>query len=184
MTSWRRTFLPFVLALALFAPTGANAATLFVGAASCDITPDMPSFLHGQHYARVSTGVQYPVTANVLVLETREGNHSVESAIIISVDLCVVRESFLMPLRDAIRQQLPEFDIGKTIIASTQTHTAPAVKDGYFLQQEGVMVPSAYVRFAVSRIASSIKHAWQSRRQAKFSYGLGHAIVGGRGRAD
>ncbi|NLF70538.1 MAG: hypothetical protein GX575_16015 [Candidatus Anammoximicrobium sp.] len=155
----------------------ARAATLHVGAASCDITPDMPSFLHGSFSARVSTGVQHPLTANVLALESREGDRGADSAILISVDTCVVRASFLLPLREAIRQQLPEFDLGKLIVAATHTHTAPTTKDGAFKQQEGVQVPSEYVTFAVARIAAAVKQAWETRQPAKFAYGLGHAVV-------
>ena len=178
MIMWRRVFLSFLSSIAILAAAHAGAATLHVGAASCDITPDEPTFLHGQHRPRVAKEVQYPVTANILALESREDDEPVESAIMISVDLCVVRESFLMPLREAIQEQLPGFDIGKTIVVATQTHTAPGIKDGYFLQEEGVMVPSEYVKFAVARIAPAVKQAWQSRKQARFSYGLDHAVVG------
>jgi hypothetical protein len=86
MTTWRRVFFAFLSIVAVLAATRAGAATLRVGAASCDITPSMPSFLHGLHASRVSTGVQYPVTANILAIEAREGDKPVESAIIVSVD--------------------------------------------------------------------------------------------------
>jgi hypothetical protein len=163
--------------VAVFVGTPANAATLYVGTASCDISPDMPSFLAGQFRARVSTGIEYPLTANVLVLESREGDRSLDSAMIISVDTSIVRAGLLLPIRDAIQKQLPEFDLGKLIVAATHTHSAPPVRDGHFEQQEGVQVPSDYVKFAVSKIGPAAKQAWDGRRQAKFSFGLGHAVV-------
>jgi hypothetical protein len=164
-------------AIAAVLGTHANAATLHVGAASCDITPTMPSFLAGQFEARVSTGTQFPLTANILVLESREGDQSLDSAMIISVDTCVPRAGLLLPIRDAVQRQLPGFDVDKLIVAGTHTHTAPPVKDGHFKQQEGVQVPSDYVKFAVSKIGPAAKQAWEGRKPARFSFGLGHAVV-------
>jgi hypothetical protein len=161
----------------VLAATQAGAATLYVGAASCDITPEMPSFLAGQFSPRVSTGTEYPLTANILAIESREGDQVLESAIIISLDTCVVRASLLLPVREEVQRQLPGFDIGKLIVAGTHTHSAPPVQDGHFKQQEGVQVPSDYVKFLVSRLGPAVKQAWGARQPARFSYGLGHAVV-------
>jgi len=119
----------------------------------------MPSFLAGQFAARVSKGVEYPLTANIVALESREGDRSLDSALIINVDVAVVRASFLLPVREGILQHLPDFDAGKLIIAATHTHSAPPSKDGHFKQQEGVQVPSDYVKFAASRIGPAAKQA-------------------------
>ncbi len=173
-----RCVLTSVLGLILLnAQSHAGAATLYVGAGSCDITPDMPSFLAGQFSPRVSTGVEYPLTANILALESREGDRPLDSAIIISIDTAAVRASFLLPIRQAVAEQLPEFDIAKLIVGATHTHSAPPSKDGHFKQQEGVQVPSEYVKFAVSRIGPAARQAWEGRKPARFSYGLGHAVV-------
>ena len=177
MSAVRCVFLSLFAFVAVFAAAHANAATLYVGAASCDITPEMPSFLAGQFSARVSTGVEYPLTANILALESREGDKSLDSAMIISVDIAVVRANFLLPVREGIQKQLPEFDPGKLIIAATHTHSAPPSTDSHFKQQEGVQVPSDYVKFAVSRIGPAAKQAWDERKPARFSFGLGHAVV-------
>ena len=176
MRALRRIFLTAATA-AVFAAAHAQAATLHVGAARCDITPDMPSFLAGQFSPRVSRGVEYPLTANVLAIESREGDKPLDSAIVISVDTAVVRASILLPIRDAVQEQLPEFDLGKLIVAGTHTHSAPPTVDGHFKQQEGVQVPSDYVRFAVAKIAAAARQAWEARKPARFSYGLGHAVV-------
>ena len=177
MNAVRCVFRILLLAASFFAAAHAGAATLSVGAASCDITPEMPSFLAGQFSARVSKGVEYPLTANILALESREGDKSLDSAMIIGVDIAVARASFLLPVRQAILQQLPEFDADKLIIAATHTHSAPPSQDGHFKQQEGVQVPSDYVKFAASRIGPAAKQAWDKRRPARFSFGLGHAVV-------
>jgi hypothetical protein len=159
------------------AATHAGAATFYVGAASCDITPEMPSFLAGQFSPRISTGTEYPLTANILALESRDGDRTLESAILISIDPCVPRAGLLLPVRQEVQRQLPGFDLGKLIVAATHTHSAPPVRDGHFKQQDGVQIPSDYVKFAVSRIGPAVKQAWEGRKQAKFSYGLGHAVV-------
>jgi len=173
-----RPILPALLAfVAIFAAAHADGATLYVGAVSCDITPDVPSFLAGQFSPRVSKGVEYPLTANILALESREGDQSLDSAIIISVDTAVVRASFLLPVREAIQKQLPDFDLGKLIIAATHTHSAPPSRDGHFKQVEGVLVPSDYVKFVASKVGPGAKAAWDGRKPARFSYGLGHAVV-------
>jgi len=162
---------------AVCAAAQADAATLLVGAASCDITPEMPSFLAGQFSARVSTGTEYPLTANILALESREGERVLDCAILISVDTCVPRAGLLLPVRQEVQRQLPGFELGKLIVAGTHTHSAPPVRDGHFKQQNGVQVPSDYVKFAVARIGPAVKQAWEGRQPAKFSYGLGHAVV-------
>jgi hypothetical protein len=172
-----RVWLSLLPIVAVFALTHANAATLYVGAASCDITPDMPSFLAGQFSPRVSQGVEYPLTANVLALESREGDKPVDSALIISVDTAVVRASMLMPIRAEIQEQLPGFDLGKLIVAATHTHSAPPTRDGHFQQQEGVQLPSDYAKSAAAKIGAAVKQAWEGRGPARFSYGLGHAVV-------
>ena len=170
-------FVSLVAIVAALPAVGARAATLHVGAVSCDITPDVPSFLAGQFSPRVSKGVEYPLTANALALESREGDKPLDSALVISVDTAVVRASFLLPIREAIQQQLPDFDLGKLIVAATHTHSAPPTKDGAYRQQEGVQVPSEYVKFAAARIGAAAKQAWDQRKPGKFSYGLGHAVV-------
>ena len=95
------------------------------------------------------------MTANVLALESRDGDKSLDSAVIVSVDTAVVRASFLLPIRAEVQRQLPGCDLGKLIVAATHTHSAPPTRDGHFKQQEGVQVPSDYVRFAAARIGAA-----------------------------
>lgn len=49
------------------------AAELYVGAASADITPDKPAPLSGQFHLRISTGVESPLTANAVAIESHRG---------------------------------------------------------------------------------------------------------------
>jgi hypothetical protein len=108
------------------------------------------------------------LTANILAIESREGDKALESAIMISVDTGVVRASFLLPIREAVQKQLPEFDLGKLIVAGTHTHSAPPSLDGHFKQQEGVQVPSDYVRFAVAKIGAAAGRRGMEENQPDF----------------
>ena len=48
-------------------------AELLVGVATADITPPQPAPLSGQFHLRISTGVETPLTANVVAIESRDG---------------------------------------------------------------------------------------------------------------
>ena len=126
MIAVRCSFLVLLAIVAVCAATHASAATLHVGAASCDITPDQPVFLSGQFNARVSRGVSCPVTANIVALESRDGDKALEQAIVISMDTVVIREPFFNVFKEAMSKALPEVDFSKVIIAATHTHSAPA----------------------------------------------------------
>lgn len=178
MIAVRRSFLVLLLAAAVDDAAHASAATLHVGAASCDITPDQPVFLSGQFNARVSRGVSCPVTANIVALESRDGDKALEQALVISMDTVVIREPFFNVFKEAMSKALPEFAFSKVIIAATHTHSAPCQTDGqYTSDNPHVMQPSKYNAFAATRIAAAAAAAWKNRRPAKFSYGLGHAVV-------
>jgi hypothetical protein len=125
MNAARRILVSISAIGAVCAATHADAATFYVGAASCDITPEMPSFLAGQFSPRISTGTEYPLTANILTLESRAGGRTLDSAILISIDTCVPRAGLLLPVRQEVQRQLPGFDLGKLIVAGT--HIGDAV---------------------------------------------------------
>ena len=78
---------------------GLQAAELLVGTASTSITPDEPVALSGQFHTRVAKTVESPVTANVLVLESRDGDKSLDLAIMVSCDLVVIREDIQSRIR-------------------------------------------------------------------------------------
>jgi hypothetical protein len=178
MRAVRCSSLALLVVVAVYAATYASAATLHVGAASCDITPDEPVFLSGQFNARVSQGVSCPVTANILAVESRDGDKALEQAIVISMDTVVIREPFSNVFKEAMSKALPEFPFSKVIIAATHTHSAPCQTDGqYTSDNPHVMQPSKYNAFAATRIAAAASQAWKNRRPAKFSFGLGHAVV-------
>ncbi|MHB8903107.1 MAG: hypothetical protein ACYC6Y_30470, partial [Thermoguttaceae bacterium] len=178
MNTLYRILLSCLLTAVVLAGTRAAAATLQVGAVSCDITPDKPVFLSGQFNARVSKGVSSPLSANIVALESRDGDKSLEQAIVISMDTVVIREPFHKVFREEMAKALPEFDFGKVILAATHTHSAPCQTDGQYQSDDpNVMQPSKYNAFAAAKIATAAAQAWNNRRPAQFSYGLGHAVV-------
>ncbi|MBN2295536.1 MAG: hypothetical protein JXM70_24110, partial [Pirellulales bacterium] len=75
----------------VFAADKPTAGTeLLVGAASTSITPQKPVALSGQMRLRVSKKVESPVTANVVVLESRRGDRTFDVAVMVSCDLVVI----------------------------------------------------------------------------------------------
>jgi len=105
----------------------ARAADLFVGAATADITPDRPVPLTGMKTVRISQGIHSRCTANVLALESREGDRVVDQAILVSCDLCVIRPGIQDGFRRHVAARLPGFDIEKLFLAATHTHAAPVL---------------------------------------------------------
>jgi len=178
MNAVYRVCLSFSLIAVVSTAPHVGAATLYVGAASCDITPDQPVFLAGQFYARVSRGVSCPVTANIVALESRDGDKSLERAMVISMDTAVIREPFPNAFKEAMAKTLPEFDMDEIILAATHTHSAPCLTEGTYTSDDpNVMQPPKYDAFAAEKMAAAVAEAWKSRRPAKLSYGLGHAVV-------
>lgn len=178
MSAVRCCFLALLAVAAVCGAAHASAATFYAAAASCDITPDQPVFLSGQFNARVSRGVSCPVTANILALESRDGDKALEQALVISMDTVVIYEPFHKVFQAALGKALPEVAFNKVIIAATHTHSAPCQTDGQYASDDPhVMQPSKYNVFAAAKIAAAAAEAWKNRRPAKFSYGLGHAVV-------
>ena len=49
-----------------------NSGRLYIGTSSRDITPKLPAALDGQMNLRVATTVESPLTANVIVLDSKQ----------------------------------------------------------------------------------------------------------------
>jgi hypothetical protein len=158
--------------------TSCAAAELLVGAATTSITPDKPIALWGQMHTRISTSVESPVTATVLVLESMEGSKPVEQAVMVACDLVAIPEQTLARTRQQVLKRLPDFPVQKIVMSGTHTHTGPVLVEGlYEIPKEGVMQPTEYVEFFAERVADAIVKAWNSRGPGKVSWGLGHAVV-------
>ncbi|MBM3862256.1 MAG: hypothetical protein FJ395_21745, partial [Verrucomicrobia bacterium] len=80
------------LAALLFGLPTANAAELWIGGATVDITPEKPVALSGLRNLRISKKVEAPLTATALALESRNGDNRLDTAIIVSCDIVAIRQ--------------------------------------------------------------------------------------------
>ena len=161
----------------------AASAELWIGASQADITPERPVALTGGMTAPISKGVNSPVTANVLALESRVDGKPAEQAIIVSCDLCVIRPGIQARFRERVAPLLKGFDINKLFLASTHTHKAPAIDQESYDNYTGAMEPREYVPFLFDRMAEAVVKAWEVRQRGAMAWGLGHAVVAQNRRA-
>lgn len=174
--------------LALFVSFACEAASppgaLSAGWASADITPDKPVALVGQLNKRISERVRDPLTVTALALEMKRNDGPPEQALLISCDVLYIRKTVQDRVREAVKAQLPDFDVEKLFLNATHTHTAPGFGDDDFgalydvSKDEGVMKASEYADFFVTRVAKAAAEAWRNRKPSGMSWALGHAVVG------
>lgn len=160
-----------------FGWTAVYGADLYVGAVSVDISPEQSAVLAGQFHPRPSKGIQYPVTLQILALETRDGEKPLDAALFVAMDTVVMRGKALVDFRSTVAEALPEFDLEKVLFSATHTHSAPTLDDHAYPRVEGTVLPSDYVRFVCGRLGPAVQEAWKSRQKASYSYGLGHGVV-------
>lgn len=176
-----------LLACSLFCLSAAqvSATELLFGSASADITPDVPVPLTGYRSVRISTGILSRCQANVLALESREGEKVIDQAILVACDLCVIRPGIQDGFRKYVADRLPRFDITKLFLAATHTHAAPVLlQDRYNEKDYGeAMQPKDYVPFMYERMAEAVEKAWKERKAGAMAWGLGNAVVASNRRA-
>ncbi len=167
------------MVLALLCAASAVAADFRIAARSVDITPNKPIMLQGQMYTRISTKVETPITANVLVMKSCDKDRTLDSAVIISFDLCSIPPLFNETLRNAIAKLVPELDANsKIILSATHTHTSFVLSEGgYVTDDKTIMTPTESIAFIVDRVAPVVADLWKNTVKAKYSYGLGHALI-------
>ncbi|MGD9127937.1 MAG: hypothetical protein PVH19_11220 [Planctomycetia bacterium] len=150
---------------------------LFIGTASTSITPDRPVSLQGQARTRIARKVESPVTANVIVLQSRQGNQVLDVAVMVSCDVCSLKQPLIELTRQEIKKRLPELDSKKVFLNATHTHTGPCISVGTYELPKGVMKPEEYHRFFAQRVAGAVEKAWKAQKPGGVSWGLGHAVV-------
>ena len=162
------------------APMPAHAAELWIGAATADITPDRPIPLTGGSSVRIAREILNRCTANVLALESRDGQRALDQAILVSCDLCVIRPGIQEGFRERLAGRLPGFDLNKLFLAATHTHAAPVLlQDRYDEKDYGdAMQPKEYVPWMYEQMARAVVKAWESRAAGAVAWGLGHAVAG------
>ena len=154
---------------------------LYVGWASRSITPKPPVALRGQMHLRIAEVVNDPITCTALAIETRNGDKSIEQALMVSCDLCIIEGNLQEKVREKLKAKLADFDLKKLFLNATHTHTAPHLEPKSFryeIPKEGVLQPAEYVEFASDRICEAAIEAWKNRKPAGMSWGLAQAVVG------
>ena len=104
----------------------------------------------GQFHLRIADSVESPLTANIIALESREGNRSLETAIFVACDLIVISPPILAQLRKEVHRRLPDFDVNKLIVTATHTHTSPVLDTillNYLIPKQGVTQIDDYLSF-------------------------------------
>jgi len=166
------------LLLSLLACPEGLAAELHVGAASADITPTEPVAVSGQFHLRIARKAETPITANVIALESRRGDESLDAAVMVSCDVVGIPMEVLRLVREAVGKRLRGLDTRKIFLGATHTHTAPVLLPGkYAIPKEGVMQVEAYRALLVERVSEAVVEAWTNRRPGSVTWGLGHAVV-------
>ena len=167
----------FLLAC-LLSSRAAPGAQLHVGTASVDITPAEPVAVSGQFHLRIAREVESPVTANVIALESRQGDRSLDAAVMVSCDVVYIPTEVLRLVRESVGRRLGQFDTSKIFLNGTHTHTGPVLLvDKYKVPAKGVISVEKYRALFVDRVAKAIVDAWQGRKPGRVSWGLGHAAV-------
>jgi hypothetical protein len=161
-----------------------TAAELLVGTDVVSITHERPIALQGQMHTRIGSTVDTPLEASAVALESRQGERSLDQAIMISCDVCYLPGDVVDSVRQEVERLLPDFDPQKLFLSATHTHTGPVFEEGkYHLPEEGVVSPADYTRFFVERVSAAAAEAWRTRRPGAVGWGLGHAVVGHNRRA-
>jgi hypothetical protein len=163
----------------------ANSQTteLYIGTATADITPKVPVALMGQFNIRIAQNIETPLSANVMVLESRDGNRSSDAAIMVSCDLEGIPSVLINLVRTEVHKKLPDMDLSKIFLNATHTHTAPVMENGlnysfrYNIPKKGVLQPEEFDSFFAQRVSDAIVKAWNNRRPGSVSWGLGHAAI-------
>ena len=159
------------------------AGELLIGAATADITPSLPVALSGQFHLRIANTIETPLTANVIALESRDGNRLLDVAVMVSCDVVGIPTEVLVMLREEVKKQIPGFDVNKIFLNAIHTHTAPVMENGinssfrYEVPKEGVLQVDEYNAFFVKRITEAIVKAWKSRSPGSVSWGMSHAAI-------
>ncbi|MFO8013461.1 MAG: hypothetical protein R6X20_09170 [Phycisphaerae bacterium] len=177
--------LALLAATVLLAAAGcAFAGELRIGAARVSITPPEPVALAGQVRTRIAREVESPATATALALESRDGETAGDQAVMVSLDLVLIRDDLQPRLRERLKDRLPGLDPRKIFLTATHTHTAPVTREGvYVIPEKGVMQPAAYVAWLVERLEDVVARAWEGRKAGGVAWGLGHALVAHNRRA-
>ena len=166
--------------LCVFVMSSLNAATLSVGTARSDITPPKSVPLWGQFNLRLSQGVETPLTANVVALESTENEQSLEQTVFVSVDLIMMTPELLDAIKAKVASRDASIPPEKIVVSGTHTHTAPTftLNVPKLPVSDEIMDYPEVIDFMAERIADAVVAAWKNRKPGKMAFGLDFAVVG------
>ena len=166
-----------ILAAALAAPLQ---AALNIGTAQTDITPPKRVPLQGQFELRLSQGIETPLTAQVVALESAG-----EQVIFVTADIVQVHSELQVAIQQKVATRETAINPAKIIINATHTHTAPTYSRNYpkLPVADDIMDYPEAIDFTAGRIADAIAAAWKNRKPGKMAFGLDFAVVGVNRRA-
>lgn len=152
-----------------------------IGWAQEEITPQDTTLIAGQFHARISEGINDPLTTTAMALDSGE-----DHAVMVSCDLVAVSDELREMIRSNVDGKAPGLDPMKVVMNGTHTHTAPPVRmidiGGASGPDVGIDLPvmpiPKYLEFVAERVARAIVRAWDSRTPGKISYGMGYAVIG------
>lgn len=155
---------------------------LKLGWCQTDLTSDELVMIAGQFYARVSEGVDDPITATAWVIESGDTRTAM-----VSCDVVTISDDLRDQVRERVRELVPELEPEAVVLNATHTHSGPDTR----IARPGaanvstplpfelpVMPVERYVAWASERIAEAIKTAWAKREPSRLGWGLTHAVVG------
>jgi len=166
--------------LCIFFASSLDAATFKVGTAQGDITPPKSVPLMGQFHLRLSQGIDTPLKANVVALESVDGDKRLETVIFVCVDLVYGNEELCTAVRKRVAVKDASIDVNKLVVNGTHTHTASTmILDSPKLPvSDTIMDYPEVIDFTAERIADTIVAAWKNRKPGKIAFGLEFGIIG------
>lgn len=172
-----------VVSFCMTAPLQAN--DLYLGAATADISPELPVALMGQFHMRIAETADTPLSAAIVAIESRKGQTPLDTAIFVSCDLVYISAQLRKELRAEVSNRIPRFNVNKIVLSATHTHTAPVLEDDleessfiYPIPEEGVSKVKDYRALFVRNVADAIEKAWASRSKGSVTWGMDRAAVG------
>lgn len=136
--------------------------TLKVGFSRVDVTPMMGIDISGYFVQRLAEGVLDPLYANIVAF--RFGD---ESAVMICIDNCGIKQGQLLQYRQRISKRL-NILVESVFISCTHTHTGPAVN------MSGELVDEYKIALG-EKLEEGAEMAFADMKDAKMGYGVGNA---------
>ena len=134
--------------------------SLKAGAATVDITPQKPHFLHGYPFVeRISRGTHDPLLSSALYLTDGK-----EQVLFISNDIIYVDKNMVARIRKAIVEKTA-VPISNIMIAATHTHSGPVTVECVISESDPV-VPKVDVDYIKQMEAQTVKAACRAVENA------------------